>query len=188
MSPLTAPAATPATLTATAAALAAEVLRDLPGRLRHSAGVARRARDLSTTVAPADRDLLVAAAWLHDVGYGADAYETGFHALDGARYLRRNGWPARLCALVAYHSGAKFAAPAHGVTLAGFTEERSPVADALTYADQTTDPAGRTVTLQARMAEMLSRHGVSSVQADIQPVREPHLRAIEERVTARLTA
>ena len=36
-------------------------------------------------------DDLVAAAWLHDIGYAPELVETGFHPLDGARYLRREG-------------------------------------------------------------------------------------------------
>jgi HD superfamily phosphodiesterase len=33
-------------------------------------------------------DLLEAAAWLHDIGYSPEIAVSGFHPLDGARYLR----------------------------------------------------------------------------------------------------
>ncbi len=32
-------------------------------------------------------EALVAAAWLHDIGYAPEVTDTGFHPLDGARYL-----------------------------------------------------------------------------------------------------
>ncbi|MEU4594944.1 HD domain-containing protein [Micromonospora aurantiaca (nom. illeg.)] len=85
-------------LTANAKDLAGSLL-DSPKMARrwtHVQGVGRRATELTSTVAPADRDLLVAAAWLHDVGYAPDLVDTGLHSLDGARYLRRNGYPLRL--------------------------------------------------------------------------------------------
>ena len=41
---------------------------------------------------------------------------TGMHALDGARYLQARGWPLRLTALIAHHSGARFEAAERGLT------------------------------------------------------------------------
>jgi hypothetical protein len=35
------------------------------------------------TVPAADRPVLIAAAWLHDIGYAPGLPETGFHPLDG---------------------------------------------------------------------------------------------------------
>src|SRR6185436_16506541 len=131
-----------------------------------------RAAQLATTVAVADRELLVAAAWLHDVGYGEAAVDTGFHPLDGARLLDRDGWPRRIACLVAHHSGADFLAAAHGMSgpLRDFVFELSPVSDALTYADQTTGPTGESMTMAARMADMLRRHGPDSANARVHPL------------------
>ncbi|MDI1465858.1 HD domain-containing protein [Catellatospora sp. KI3] len=173
-----------------AAYTAERLLRDLPERWAHSAGVARRARELAATVAPAERELLVAAAWLHDVGYHAELAETGFHPLDGALWLHRRGWPERLCALVAHHSGARFAAAARGLSpeLARYPFEASPLTDALTYADQTVGPYGRPMAVGERIAEVLSRHGADSVQARIHHQREPYLLAVAARVERRLAA
>ena len=55
-----------------------------------------------------DADLLVVAAWLHDIGYAAPLVDTGFRPTDGARYLRRVGVDERLCGLVAHHSAARY--------------------------------------------------------------------------------
>ena len=52
-----------------------------------------RAQSLAVTVAQAAAEELIAAAWLHDIGYGSLLRDTGFHPIDGAQYLRRKGWP-----------------------------------------------------------------------------------------------
>src|SRR3954452_16475569 len=88
--------------------LAKHLLRKSIERWKHSQGVARRAVELAVTVNPADRRLLIAAAWLHDIGYAPALRQTGFHPLDGALYLRKHKWDQRLVALVAHHSGARF--------------------------------------------------------------------------------
>jgi putative nucleotidyltransferase with HDIG domain len=167
--------------------LARVLLADEPERWQHTVGVARRAEELARTVGD-ESDLLVAAAWLHDVGYAAVTRDTGFHPLDGARYLDRNHWPARLCALVAHHSGAWFVASLHGLddALQAYPHEVSVVSDALTYADQTVGPAGRRMTIMQRMAEMLDRHGPESASARAHHLRRPYLLAIADRVERRL--
>jgi putative nucleotidyltransferase with HDIG domain len=169
--------------------VAESLLSGLPERWCHTMAVAARAAQLATTVAEADRDMLVAAAWLHDVGYGEAAVDTGFHPLDGARLLRREGWPHRLTCLVAHHSGADYVAAARGILglTREFPHEHSPVSDALTYADQTTGPTGQPVTMAERMADMLRRHGPDSANARAQPLRERYLLAVAGRVEARLS-
>ena len=62
----------------------------------HFAGVAAKATALSGAVPDAEAGLLVAAAWLHDIGYASGLRNTGFHPLDGARYLRATGWDSAL--------------------------------------------------------------------------------------------
>src|SRR5664279_679333 len=105
---MTAPEPDPA-LIANARGLAKKLLRKaLPERWRHTQGVAGRAAELAVTVPAADRPVLIAAAWLHDIGYAPAIQDTGFHPLDGGLYLRREGWDDRLAALVAHHSGARF--------------------------------------------------------------------------------
>lgn len=183
-----APSVDAASLVSAARELAGSMLGEVGQRMSHSTGVATRAGQLAGTVAARERQLLIAAAWLHDIGYAPAAEVTGFHALDGAVFLAARGWPPRLCGLVAYHSGAAFAADELGFAsgLGRFAHEESEVSDALTYADQTTGPDGRPVTLTERMAEMLARHGSSSMQARIHDEREPYLRAIAIRVEQRL--
>ncbi|MFD0593137.1 hypothetical protein ACFQZ4_11775 [Catellatospora coxensis] len=112
-----------------------------------------------------------------------------FPPLDGARLLRRRGWPARLCALVAHHSGASFLAAAQGIgSLAEFDDERSAVTDALACADQTTGVRGEPVFLEDRLAEVLRRHGACSPHAAAHEGRAPYLRSAANRVQSRLLA
>src|SRR3954464_12232219 len=111
-------------------------LSPLGDRWQHTRGVVQRARMLAPTVPEADRPTLIAAAYLHDVGYAPELEDTGFHPLDGARWLRESGHE-RLACLVAYHSGARFEAEERGLAdeLEEFPEERSIVADLLSYCD-----------------------------------------------------
>jgi hypothetical protein len=61
---------------------------------------------------------------------------------------------------VAHHSGATFEAKERGYAaeLAAFAQERSPVMDALVYADMTTGPACQRLTFEVRIAELLERY------------------------------
>jgi hypothetical protein len=178
----------PSRLVRDARDLAQVLLAGLPERWRHTVGVARRAEAVTVTVAGDDADMLVASAWLHDVGYAADLRDSGFHPLDGARYLNAAEWSMRLTGLVAHHSEALTTARVRGCAdaLSTFSKEQSPVADALTFADQTVGPDGRAMTLEDRMADMLRRHGPQSPNAIAHPVREPLLRAAVQRVAQRL--
>ncbi len=170
--------------------LAADLIGSTGNRWRHTVAVAARAAELSATVVATDRDLLVAAAWLHDIGYAESLAVTGFHPLDGARHLDRLGWPRRVSALVAHHSGARFVADVVGLggALDAYPREAGPVADALTYADQTVDSRGRRVTLPDRLRDVLDRHGPDSPNARAHHLRAPHLLAVAERVETRLTS
>jgi len=166
------------------------VLAANPERMRHSSAVAARAASLAGAVDEGDVNLLIAAAWVHDIGYAQPLEETGFHPLDGARFLRSLGWDLRLCGLVAHHSGSRFVAAVKGMdsALSEFAYVEDAVSDALTVADQTVGPHGRRLTLDERMRDMLERHGSASPNAQAHPKREAYLRATLQRVTARLAA
>ena len=66
-------------------------LAPLGSRWVHSRGVAQRARDIATTVDREDRAVLLAAAYLHDVGYAPELRVHGFHPLDGRALAQRAG-------------------------------------------------------------------------------------------------
>jgi len=167
--------------------VAQAMLADLPERWQHSAGVAGRAEELAAALGE-DPDVLVAAAWLHDIGYADAARDTGFHPLDGARYLDGHRWPSRISALVAHHSGACYVAEVRNLrdALGAYPREDSPLADALTYADQTVGPGGRPMPVEQRISDMLRRHGPESPNAAAHRLRGPHLLALAHRVECRL--
>ncbi|MEV7227285.1 HD domain-containing protein [Polymorphospora sp. NPDC051019] len=133
----------------------------LPRRWQHVQAVALKAERLGSLVGP-DADLLTAAAWLHDIGYAPSLAKTGLHALDGARWLAKQGYNMRLAALVAHHSCAQFEADERElgkVLEAEFPREVSATADALWYADMTTGPDGQELTVKDRLTEIRERYG-----------------------------
>jgi hypothetical protein len=111
-----------------------------------------------------ERDLLVAAALLHDIGYAAPLVDSGYHPLDGARFLTGERASPRLANLVAQHSGAVFVARLRGLAaeLAAFPDERTALRDALWHCDMHIDPDGEPVTFDARIADIRVRHGAGS--------------------------
>jgi HD domain len=140
--------------------IARELLSPLGARWRHTVGVAERAREIGRSAVGDDADVLVAAAYLHDIGYAPQLRDTGFHPLDGARFVRSCGHE-RLAALVAFHCAAEAEARERGLDqeLADFVDERSGVSRALAYCDLTTDPEGRRVEPARRLVDICARYG-----------------------------
>ena len=134
----------------------------LPHRWAHVQGVAARARSLAPVLG-ADADLLEAAAWLHDIGYAPDLATTGFHPLDGARYLRDTQHAGTLlCRLVAHHSCAIIEAEERGladVLSLAFEPAPQALSSVLTFCDMTTSPDGELVPAEQRLAEIQDRYG-----------------------------
>jgi hypothetical protein len=156
-------------------------------RWLHVQAVAARADELRPAVAVEDGDLLVTAAWLHDIGYSPALRDTGFHPLDGARYLASLGHE-REAALVAHHSGARFVAEVRELVpeLARFPYTESALTDALTYADQITGPRGERLTVADRLADAVRRHGPDAPTTLAAPRRDPYIHAAAERTEGRL--
>jgi HD superfamily phosphodiesterase len=125
----------------------------LPQRWRHVQGVASRASRIAPYITGSD-DILVCAAWLHDIGYAPALAVTGFHPLDGARFLAGAGASRRLVGLVAHHSCAALEADLRGLVaeLTEFNDEDGVVRDALWYCDITTSPDGEPVDAGTRVS------------------------------------
>lgn len=166
--------------------LAGDLLAEaLPRRWSHSQGVGRKAEAIGH-LAGDDADLLICAAWLHDIGYAPKLVDTGLHALDGARYLRdvEHADP-RLCALVAHHSCARIEARNRGlgdVLTAEFDPPDGLLSDALTYCDMTTTPVGEPTEVGARLAEILARYGPGDVVTGSITEAAPHIKASVRRI------
>lgn len=146
--------------------IAEELLAEkLPRRWSHSIGVAAAAADLAEILAPESADTIVAAAWLHDIGYAPDLISTGFHPLDGATYLATNtapggDMPAEVIRLVAHHTGAAFEARERGLhdALVSYPAPADALLAILSCADLCTGPDGIPVDPGARIAEVLTRY------------------------------
>jgi hypothetical protein len=159
--------------------LAHHLLHDVGSRWVHTQAVVDRARTAARALPtpPAATTLLV-AAWLHDIGYAPALRDTGFHPLDGARWLTGAGWSMEVAGLVAHHSAAHYVAEARGLqdAMSPYDDPSActgPVADALTWADQTTGPSGQLMDVRTRLDEMLRRHGTDSPNARCHAVRAP---------------
>lgn len=162
----------------------------LPRRWAHTQGVAQRACSIADVLGD-QAETLVAAAWLHDVGYAPTINATGFHPLDGARYLRSIGADPVLCSLVAYHSCADIEARNRGLADALQTEfvpVSGALRDALTFCDMTTTPDGEPTEVQARIAEVLARYGEGHPVTESVREASPYLVDAAAKVTELIDA
>ncbi|MEV7354262.1 HD domain-containing protein [Kitasatospora sp. NPDC091276] len=170
----------------------AELAGPLPRRWTHSQGVSLRAVGLEPVLGD-NADLLIAAAVLHDVGYAPVLAVTGFHPLDGARFLRDvHGADERLVRLVANHSFALLEAEERGLRVVLEAEfpllEDQRLVDALVWCDMTTTPHGEPTTAEARVAEIVGRYGAESVVGRFIRRASPEIFAAVARVEAALAA
>ncbi|MCI4081591.1 HD domain-containing protein [Streptomyces sp. MMS21 TC-5] len=179
-------------LTERAYGLAESLLAEpLPRRWAHSLGVAGRARELRGILGE-DAALMEAAAVLHDVGYSPLIASTGFHPLDGARFLRdEEGLDDRVVRLVAHHSYALLEAEERGLReeLEGeFELERPALVDALVFCDMTTTPDGGHTTSGDRVGEIVGRYGPDTIVGRFIQRAAPEIHASVQRVQGRLGA
>lgn len=177
----------PGAAPAWAAALAhAHLAASLPTRWAHVQAVGAKAERLHGALG-SDADLLAAAAWLHDLGYAPELNDTDFHAIDGARHLAGLGLPARLCALVAHHSGGANEAALRGLAdaQAEFVDERTPARDALWFCDMTTGPHGQPMTFDERLNEIRTRYAPDSLVPRAVTTSAPEIRAAIDRTEIR---
>jgi HD domain-containing protein len=153
-------------------------------------GVGTRAQVAASLFSVDDRELLVGAALLHDIGYAPELVHTGFHPLDGARYLRSVDGPDRLVNLVAHHSCATLEAELRGLSdeLAEFEDEKTVLRDALWWADMTTTPDGGETTVAERVAEIQTRYGPDDLVSCFIQRAWADLNAAAERTQRRLEA
>jgi hypothetical protein len=163
----------------------------LPRRWAHVQGVAATARTLAPVLG-GSTDLLVAAAVLHDIGYAPSVEITGFHPLDGARYLRDvEHSDDMVCRLVAHHSCALIEAEQWGLA-DDLAREFKPAPRDLTYAliycDMTTGPDGTHMTVEQRLADIRGRYGPEHFVTRALAWSAPQLTEAVRRVNRKLSA
>lgn len=179
-------------LTKRAYGLAESLLSEpLPRRWSHSLGVAERARSLQLILGK-DSELMESAAVLHDIGYSPQIASTGFHPLDGARFLRdQEAMDERVVRLVAHHSCALLEAEERGLREDLETEfelERPELVDALIFCDMTTTPDGGHTTSRDRLAEIVERYGPETIVGRFIQRAAPEIHTAVARVEDRLAA
>ena len=140
--------------------LATKLLGDVGTRLPHTRRVASQSSVLSDLLDDGWSRAIVDAAWLHDIGYSHEVSNSGFHPLDGARWLRAEAFPEETCSLVAWHTGAINEARERGLEdeLSEFAPPSRTALDALTWADLTSSPTGEPVSPETRLNEILDRY------------------------------
>lgn len=163
-------------------------LEPLGRRFEHVRAVAALARTVSHRL-DLETGVLLAAAWLHDIGYAPSLAHTGFHPIDGARYLRAEGFDERVIALVARHSSAQHEAREWGLQEA--LDEEFPPWDAshhqvLDYCDMTVGPAGERVSVDERLREILGRYPPGTAVHRAITRAAPELRSVVGIVERRL--
>ena len=134
----------------------------IPDRRAHSLAVGRKVTTAAELVPESQRSDLIAAAYLHDIGYGHP--QSGFHPIDGAQFLAQQGFSKAVCHLVAHHSASIEEARERRIDLAvfnefGVEEDLGRAHSVLWWADMTTGPTGQDVAVLDRLDEICSRYG-----------------------------
>jgi hypothetical protein len=168
---------------------ARQILGQGKSRWAHTLGVVRLVRESLTLVAPEERSLVLAAAYVHDLGHARRLGVTGCHALDGAMYIRAAGH-LELASMVAQHSGARCEAAVRGLEreMAAFTFAESSALDLLTYSDLKTDHRGYRCSVDERLKGIAIRYGNDHIVTRVLRLAEPDLRRSVSRVESRLRA
>lgn len=149
-----------------AAVVAGRLLGGGGTRLAHSAGVASQVDRVGYLLEGRWQPAITEAAWLHDVGYNDRVALTGFHPLDGARWVRDRGWPLETCRLVAWQDAAWVEGHLRGVDEVLEAEFEPPpalVVAGLTWANLTSSPAGGPWTVGHRLVDILRRYSADSI-------------------------
>lgn len=165
----------------------ADLLDDLEhDRRAHCLEVGRKVAGVSGRAPAWVRAELVAAALLHDIGYAHPT--TGFHALDGARFLTSVGFSSVVCCLVLNHSASTYEAEVRGIASSVYTEfaverDLTAVHPLLWWADMTTGPQGQTLTVEQRLDEICERYGPGDLVTEFIGRARPVLLAAGQPLT-----
>jgi len=166
--------------------LAREFLGDLGPRWAHVQAVAKAVAPWR--LAPETMELITDAAWLHDIGYAPAIRDTGMHAIDGARFLDRDGAPKILVSLVAFHTGAEQEADERGLMheLMDFDRPDQDDLDLLILADLVSGPNGQRLNPTERLDEIFHRYEPQHPVHRAVSKSRPYLEACAQRAAARV--
>lgn len=158
-------------------------------RWRHVQAVGAKAEHIAAAFG-ADGAMVIASAWLHDIGYAPSVKRTGFHPIDGAMRLDELGADARLSGLVANHSGAALEAELRVLQeeMRRYPDDADAVRDALWACDMTTSPVGEEVDFEERLREITERYGADHTVPRAIAAAGDEIRAAIRRTRGRVRA
>ena len=157
-------------------------------RLKHVLEVARRVKETATTLSEAgkaeiDVDLAYRSALLHDIGYAEGLIDTGFHPIDGARYLEKAGFPD-IASFIVCHSNSPEQAVIKGLPEIDISENL--IADLITYWDVQVMQGGECVPYAERLADIKERHGVDSAVWKAHQLASARIEAVMAKINSLL--
>jgi len=158
-----------------------ESLADNPRRILHILEIAKRVRETADTLGLTSSDLELAecAALLHDIGYWQPIATSGFHPIDGATFLERQG-EHNLARLIVGHS----CSPEEGM-LTGFPDivpSSELIGKLITYWDVQVKQGGEVVSYEERFNDIVSRYGEESVVGTANILAKPRIEKLIKEV------
>jgi hypothetical protein len=172
-----------------AQAVAQQILGRESFRWAHTLGVVRLVKESLAMVPREERSVVLAAAYVHDLGHVRRLKVTRCHALDGAMYVWGAGHQ-QLAAMVAQHSGARYEARLRGLgrEMTAFPLADSSALDLLTYSDLKMDHYGRRCSVDERLEGIAIRYGKDHIVTRALQLAESELRQSVFRVESWLRA
>ena len=163
-----------------------EALAENPKRVEHVLEIARRVRNSGEKLRFSGEllDLAESAALLHDIGYWKEIALTGFHPIDGAKFLIEHG-EREIADLIVGHS----CSPEEGQLLGHLGIEQSPniVAKLITFWDVQVKQGGEVVTYSERYNDILKRYGEDSIVGQANKLAKSRIELIIDEVSRLLS-
>jgi HD superfamily phosphodiesterase len=158
-----------------------EAFADQPARLSHILVITERAERSAREIAVRhpglrlDAPTVRCAALVHDIGYLDRAKRTGFHPVDGYRFLYEHGAEA-LARRIVGHSSSPEEAGLLGLLLPEPLDDLA--ARLVTYWDMQVKQGGEIVGYEERYRDILGRYGEDSVVGQAHRLARPRIRGI----------
>lgn len=140
-----------------------------PDILNHTLGVVHNCRNLIKvhSLSKQDAELLLTAAYLHDIGHSEDINVTGFYQFDAYKHLLFSGWDLEVCSLVLHHSEARYYPHQKDPEIQSAFKKALPkrleeVYKLLNLADMTSNSRGEHVSFKERFLDIKNNYGANN--------------------------